>query len=57
MDAAEEFDAYVPYREFPTARGSTGRPVVTVEFRLGEQRFSYPMLVDSGADNIVLPNH
>lgn len=44
-------EQYVPYRQ----QGNAHRRVVNVEFCLGEFRYTYPMLIDTDADNIVLP--
>ena len=42
---------FVPYRPF----GEIYRPVVFVEFLFSDETYGFPMLVDTGADNIVLP--
>ena len=45
------FSHRVPYREIR----NNYRPIVTVDFAIFEEIVSVPMLVDTGADNIVLP--
>jgi hypothetical protein len=48
-------EVFVPYRDFEVPGGQiVGRPVVTVEFRTRHGSFTHPMLVDTGADNIVI---
>ena len=44
-------EEYVQYRQIH----QTSRPVITMEFRMPGGSFVYPMLVDSGSDNVVLP--
>jgi hypothetical protein len=53
----EPIAQWVPYRGYPIAGGMIGRPVVTVEFIHGNLRHSLLMLVDPGADEVVLPRH
>jgi hypothetical protein len=52
-EASEEL--YIHYRSYPIPGGLIGRPVVNVLFRLGENVTSFPILVDCGADEIVIP--
>jgi hypothetical protein len=45
------FDYFVPYREL----NGTDRPIVVAELRVNGSTEYFPMLLDCGADNIVLP--
>lgn len=47
-----EFDCFVPYREV----GPAYRPLLTARFEHGELQTDLTMLLDSGADNLVLPD-
>jgi hypothetical protein len=52
-DRAELLGEYVPYREL----NGVSRPIVTATFVLGDELHDHLMLIDSGADNIVLPRY
>ena len=45
------FDYFVPYRDM----NGTDRPVVIAELRANGRTEYFPMLLDCGADNVVLP--
>ena len=48
-------ELYVPYREYRVANTLVGRPVIIAEIRSQDAWGFYPMLLDTGADEIVLP--
>jgi len=50
-------DRYIQYREFQTPCGPAHRPILDARFSSGPDSIELPMLVDSGADNVVLPSH
>ena len=45
--------AFIPYRQY----GDWHRPVVTVEVAYGPMVLPVAMLIDTGADNVVLPEY